>query len=265
VRIGVVSKVHLLLSNSELASGEGRKCRHQARRRTVAKAGDEIVNPVTGHRNIFRKTAQDTDGKLLQVDWIGRPGWKAGPRHVHPYQEERFKVVSGTLGSHVEGVERIHRAGEEAVVPAEAKHTVWNAGDEEVHALVEFRPALRSETVLETLFGLAQDGKTNKAGVPSNPLQLSLIVHEYEDEIYLAQPPLAVQRVLFGALAFIGRLFGYRADYPYPYSRPGQERLLRSEGERASAVSRMMPVGVVVAIVLVVLVLLLLFLSRRSR
>jgi hypothetical protein len=42
----------------------------------MAKAGDEIVNPVTGHRIFFRKTAQDTDGELLQMDWIGRPGWK---------------------------------------------------------------------------------------------------------------------------------------------------------------------------------------------
>jgi hypothetical protein len=49
VRLGAVCKVNLLLSSSELASGERRKSRHHARRRTVAKAGDEIVNPVTGH------------------------------------------------------------------------------------------------------------------------------------------------------------------------------------------------------------------------
>ena len=83
------------------------------------------------------------------------------------------------------------------VGPAGVKHTVWNAGEEEVHALVEFRPAsLRSEIMLETVFGLAQDGKLSKAGIPSNPLRLALIVHDYEDQIYLSQPPLAVQRVL---------------------------------------------------------------------
>ena len=234
----------------------------------MAKAGDEIVNPVTGHRIIFRKTTQDTDGELLQMDWIGRPGWKAGPVHVHSYQEETFEVLSGTLGSHVAGVERSHKPGDEVVVvPAGVKHTAWNESDEEeVHALVEFRPAsVRSETMLETVFGLGQDGKLSKAGIPSNPFRLALIVHDYEDQIYLGQPPLAVQRAIFGPLASIGRLLGYRAEYPYPYGRPVQEEeRLGSEGERAaSAASRIMPGGVVVATGIAVLALLLL--RRRSR
>ncbi len=231
----------------------------------MARAGDEIVNPVTGHRIIFRKTTQDTDGELLQMDWIGGPGWKAGPVHVHSFQEERFAVLSGALGSHVAGVERTHKAGDEVVVvPAGVKHSVWNAGEEEVHALVEFRPAsLRSETMLETVFGLAQDGKLSKAGIPSNPFRLALIVHDYEDQIYLAQPPLAVQRVLFGALAKVGRLLGYRAEYPYPYGRSVQEERLGSDGERVSAASRMRIEGVVVATAIAVLAFLLL--RRRSR
>ncbi len=32
----------------------------------MAKAGGELVNPVTGLRTVFRKTAQDTSGELLQ-------------------------------------------------------------------------------------------------------------------------------------------------------------------------------------------------------
>ena len=231
----------------------------------MAKAGDEIVNPVTGHRIIFRKTTQDTNGELLQMDWIGRPGWKAGPVHVHSFQEERFQVLSGTLGSHVAGVERTHKPGDEVVVvPPGTKHTVWNEGEEEeVHALVEFRPAsLRSETMLETVFGLAQDGKLSKAGIPRNPFRLALIVHDYEDQIYLGQPPLVVQRVLFGSLASIGRLFGYRAEYPYPYGNQGEESL-RTEGESVTAPSGARTGAVVVGTVLVFLVPFLL--RRRSQ
>ena len=229
----------------------------------MAKAGDEIVNSVTGHRIIFRKTTQDTDGELLQMDWIGRPGWRAGPVHVHSFQEERFEVLSGTLGSHVAGVERTHKPGEEVVVPAGTTHTAWNAGEEEVHALVELRPAsVRSETMLETVFGLAQDGKLSKVGIPANPFRLALIVHDYEDQIYLAQPPLAVQRALFGALAKVGRRLGYRAEYPYPYGDRGEESL-RIEGERASAPSGAWTGAVVV--VGAILVFLTSFLLRRRR
>src|SRR5215217_4068074 len=239
------------------------------RRSIMARAGDEIVDPNTGERLIFRKTAKETDGELLQLDWIGKAGWKAGPLHVHRYQEERFEVISGTLGSHVAGVERIHEVGEVVVAPAGSVHTVWNAGgeEEEVHSLVEFRPALRTETVFETVAGLAQDGKTNKAGIPKNPLRLALIVHDYEDEFYLAQPPLFVQRVIFGVLAEVGRLLGYRAEYPYPYADRGEEPS-PSEGEQgvsARSGTRRGALGVTAIIVAFLVTFLLWQRTRRGR
>jgi quercetin dioxygenase-like cupin family protein len=185
----------------------------------MAKAGDELVNPVTGLRTKFRKTAQDTSGELLQVDWIGEPGWTTGPDHVHPQQEERFEVLSGKLGLRVEGVERVHGAGDVIVAPAGSTHAAWNAGDDEVHVLVDFRPALRTEIAFETLARLARDGKTNSAGAPANPLRFALILREFEEEIYFVWPPLAVQRVILGALARVARLLGYQAEYPYHYAR----------------------------------------------
>ena len=189
----------------------------------MAKSGDELVNPVTGLRTVFRKTARETSGELLQVDWIGEPGWTTGPDHVHPRQEERFEVLSGKLGLRVEGAEHVLGEGEVIVAPAGSAHAAWNASsDNEVHALIDFRPALRTETAFETLAGLARDGKTNRAGVPKNPLQLALILREFEKEIYFVRPPLVVQRVILGALAFIGRLLGYRAEYHYPYARQSE-------------------------------------------
>jgi quercetin dioxygenase-like cupin family protein len=188
----------------------------------MAKAGDELLNPVTGLRTVFRKTAAETSGELLQVDWIGEPSWTTGPDHIHPRQEERFEVLSGRLGLRADGIERVHGAGDVIVVSAGSPHAAWNAGDDEVHVLVDFRPALRTETAFETLAGLARDGKTNRAGVPKNPLQLALILREFEKEIYFVRPPLAIQRVILGALAFVGRLLGYRAEYPYPYVRQSE-------------------------------------------
>ncbi len=193
----------------------------------MAKAGDELVNPVTGLRTVFRKTAQETNGELLQVDWIGEPGWTTGPDHVHPLQEERFEVLSGRLGLRVEGVERVLGEGEALTAPVGSAHAAWNAGEGEVHALVDFRPALRTETAFETLAGLARDGKTNGAGMPRNPLLLALVLRHFEDEIYFVRPPLAVQRVVFGVLARVARLLGYRAEYPYSYPYAGRSETPR--------------------------------------
>ena len=42
--------------------------------------------------------------------------------------------------------------------------------------------------------------------------------NEHFNEGYLTKPPLLVQKVMFGVLAPVGRLLGYKANYP-KYSR----------------------------------------------
>ena len=133
----------------------------------MARAGDELVNPVTGLRTVFRKTARETGGELLQVDWIGEPGWSTGPDHIHPRQEEQFEVISGKLGLRVEGIERIHGAGEVIVAAAGSAHAAWHASsDDEVHVLVDFRPALRTEIAFETLARLRATGRPTRREPP---------------------------------------------------------------------------------------------------
>jgi quercetin dioxygenase-like cupin family protein len=195
----------------------------------VAAPGNELVNPATGLRTVFRATAESTSGELLQVDWIGEPGWTTGPDHVHRLQAERFEVLSGNLGLRVDGVDGVYGPGEVIVAAAGSPHAAWNAGDERVHVLVDFRPALRTEVAFETLAGLARDGKTTKAGVPKNPFRAALLLRHFEDEIYFVRPPLPVQRVIFGALAATARLLGYRAEYPYAYETDLETRTARAE------------------------------------
>jgi quercetin dioxygenase-like cupin family protein len=186
----------------------------------MARSGEELINPATGLRTVFRQTAAETGGDLLQVDWIGAPGWTTGPDHVHPLQAERFEVISGELGLRVDGVERTLLVGEAIEAPAGAHHAAWNAGADEVHALVDFRPALRTEIAFESLAGLARDGKTTKAGIPKNPLLAALLLRHFEDEIYFVRPPLALQRLLLTPLAGLARLLGYRPQYPYRHGEP---------------------------------------------
>jgi hypothetical protein len=44
-----------------------------------------------------------------------------------------------------------------------------------------------------------------------NPLQLAVVMSEYQNEVRGARPPFALQRVMFGLLAPVGRALGYRA------------------------------------------------------
>jgi len=180
----------------------------------MARAGEEIYNPVQDDRMVFRKTTQDTDGELLRADLFVSPRG-GNPLHVHPLQEEYFKAVSGTLGVRVGDEHRSLSDGEEAVVPPGIPHRWWNeSDDEEAHVLIELRPALNTETFFETAYGLARDGKTDEKGAP-NLLQQAVTLNGLnKGEIYLAWPPVPVQKALLAALSPVGRMLGYEDRYP---------------------------------------------------
>jgi quercetin dioxygenase-like cupin family protein len=182
----------------------------------MARAGDIIEHPITGEKLIFRKTAQDTGGELLQGELIIKPHGFVAAAHIHLLQEERFEVISGMIRLRMNGIEKDLQKGEIMIVPSGTPHLWWNASDLEARVLIDLRPALRTEEFFETFFGLAQAGKVNqKTGLP-NPLILALIMREFKEEICLAQPPLPVQTVLFSVLGSIGRLCGYQGRYDYP-------------------------------------------------
>jgi hypothetical protein len=67
--------------------------------------------------------------------------------------------------------------------------------------------------MIETVFGLARLGHTNRMGIP-HALQLALFALKFSDVIEFRSPPPAVQRTLFRALAPIARWRSYRATYP---------------------------------------------------
>ena len=183
----------------------------------MARAGETIDNAVTGERMTWRRVAADTDGRLVVGEMVLPPGGFVTAEHVHPNQEERYQVLAGSLTVRIDGLERVAHAGDRVVVPAGRPHVWWNAGAEDVRFVCEVEPALRFEAFLETLFGLASDGKTDRKGMP-NPLQVAVMLQGYRDELRLARPSPAIQRLLFGPLAIVGRLGGYRPSYPR-YSR----------------------------------------------
>jgi hypothetical protein len=110
------------------------------------------------------------------------------------------------------------QVGETVIVPAGTPHAWWNAGDDEIAARVEFRPALDAETFFETFFGLAEDGKVNAKGMPKL-LQLMVLGRAYRREMRLPRPMSTIIGPLAFALAPVGRALGYRARYER-YSRP---------------------------------------------
>lgn len=183
-----------------------------------------LVHPITGERIVFRKRSADTGGELMEMTLLLAPGGFIAAQHVHPNQEERFEVAGAEVMFKVAGKERLYRPGEVAVVPAGTPHVWWNPSAIEAATLVQFRPALDTETFFETFFGLARDGKVGKNGLP-NLFQMSVLARTYKREMALPAPAQWVLGPLTMVLAPLGRAMGYRGRYDR-YSGPerGPER-----------------------------------------
>ena len=178
----------------------------------MIRKGQTVANPVTGETLIFHETSADTDGAYCRFETIVRPGGTVAAAHVHPYQTERFDVSTGTLGVKAGRHKAELGAGESVEIQPGTPHTFWNAGEGELRFVAEVSPALGFESLIETMFGLAADGKTNRKGMP-NPLRLAVIANHHFDTVRLPLVPAALQKAALACGAPLGRLLGYAPVY----------------------------------------------------
>jgi quercetin dioxygenase-like cupin family protein len=178
----------------------------------MIRTGDTIHNPVTGERITFLATSADTDGEAVVIETVVQPDGCVAAAHVHPSQSERFAVKSGTLGLKTGRKKHTLGPGQFITVESGTAHRFWNAGDEPVTFVCEIRPALQFESLLETMFALAADGKTNRKGMP-NLLRLAVIANAHFDTVRLPFPPSWLQRAGLVLGAPVGRLLGFQPRY----------------------------------------------------
>jgi mannose-6-phosphate isomerase-like protein (cupin superfamily) len=175
----------------------------------MARTGEVIRNPATGETVTFLVTTADSDGRFLRLEMTGEK--VTALMHQHPRLGERWELREGSVHFEVGGVEQLLEAPAELSIPPGTPHRFWS--DTPLRTVVTQEPAGRFEEFMETIYALAAAGKTDSKGRP-NPLRAAVIAREHLDDYALPWPPVAVQRVLFAALAPLGRLLGYRAHYP---------------------------------------------------
>lgn len=172
----------------------------------MANAGDVIYNPTTGQRLRFLATEAETHGDLFRAEGIFPPGAFAGVEHVHPHQDEHFDVVAGRAAFRLDGRERTIEAGHAIDVPAGTPHTFWNAGEDEMRVIFEFRPGLADTArFYEVYFGFAQEGRVNAKGMPAL-LDVATVWPDTAGHAVLAKPPAWIQHALFRALRPAARI-----------------------------------------------------------
>ncbi|GGP65877.1 MULTISPECIES: cupin domain-containing protein [Streptomyces] len=186
--------------------------------------GEAYYNPLCREKLVIRTPAASTKGERAVMDMYVEPGGFAAGYHTHPYSSERFILVRGELRVHVAGRDIVlDKLGQSVLVPPGTVHR-WFAHSEteETFVVVELnnRADRFEQLICRQLFGLAQDGKTNKEGRP-NMLQSAVTMSEFSDVLRFTDRPWPVQRVINGVLSPVARLLGYQGCNPeYLERRP---------------------------------------------
>jgi mannose-6-phosphate isomerase-like protein (cupin superfamily) len=169
-------------------------------------AGHTFENPISKER--FTSTACGADRLCLEVrvppDMI-RP-----PVHVHRHQQESFQVIDGRVTVRAGRDQHILGPGDRLTVAAGTAHTFWNSGDSDVTLQAEFRPPGNMMSFFETFCGMAAEGRCGSDGGPPF-LQIAASARDWD--MYIAGPPVPLQKLLFAALRPVARRRGYRSSY----------------------------------------------------
>lgn len=167
-----------------------------------------IYNPLIGDTVTFLETAAETGGKHCRVQ-VALPAGGGNGLHYHTTFSEYFTVTNGTLNVQVGKEKLALKAGQSYLVKENAIHRFYNESAETVAFECVIAPARQFEQLLRVVYGLANDKKVHlKSGIPKNLFYTGIVFQMGES--YLPGMPVWLQKGLFGTLAAIGTLLGYK-------------------------------------------------------
>ncbi len=166
---------------------------------------------VTGDRIEILNSPLHGDSGPLVFRCVLRPGAIGSPLHAHRALVERFETVSGELFMDFPGrsVRRL-AIGERLDIAAGAFHGFRNPGRHAVEFQSVIEPGENFEKFLRVMYGLANDGRTDGKGSPSDLRSLALALG-YAD-IVLPVVPFWVQGPILRTLSGMARSVGLEEE-----------------------------------------------------
>ncbi len=157
----------------------------------------------------IKKTAADTNGEALELEWEVFPGHQGTPVHTHPHASESYRVLEGEMEVYVDGEWSTLSAGESATVEKGIPHTFRNLSETTARVRNIHSPAFNMQDYFEELETLVHSGALNPPDIDLKAiLHLSLLMTLYPQEIRQVVPPPPVVSLL----AFIARILGYKQN-----------------------------------------------------
>ena len=136
----------------------------------------KIINPVIKDTITFVQTSEESNGRVTELELTLMPNGNNFP-HYHKTLTETFKAIEGPLGLKLKGDKiKILQPSETYTVPVNEVHSFFNPGNTEIRFNALLTPGHQGfENSLRILYGLAEDGLTNKRSVPKSLQHIAVI------------------------------------------------------------------------------------------
>ncbi|WP_159799760.1 cupin domain-containing protein [Flavobacterium sp. MK4S-17] len=134
-------------------------------------------NSLNGEYTQIIESAAQTNGEysLLEVQLMPGGG---NPLHYHTRFTEEFTAIKGKLGIQYQEKVLHLSPGHSCLIPIGKEHRFFNDTDEPIIFRITLRKGQPGfENFIKVLFGLVNDGKTNKKFIPKNPFYAALLLH----------------------------------------------------------------------------------------
>lgn len=132
-------------------------------------------NPLIKDKVTVLKDHRETGGEYLLVEVELAVGGGNG-LHYHLDFDEEFMAVEGMLGVELGKRKLTLEPGQSAIAPRMQVHRFFNPGNTPIRFQVKLTPASRFIEGLSIAYGLAEDGFTNKKGIPKNFDHLAVLL-----------------------------------------------------------------------------------------
>lgn len=136
----------------------------------------KIINSVIKDTITFIQTSDETDGATSELELTLMPKGGNFP-HYHKAFTETFTAIEGSLGLKLDGnIHKILQVNESYTVFPNQVHSFFNPEDKEIRFNIKITPGhVGFENSLRILYGLAEDGLTNKKSIPKSVNHVAII------------------------------------------------------------------------------------------
>ncbi len=164
---------------------------------------------------IITTSGSENGGAMTEFEGKDEPGI-GPPMHIHFLQEEKIKVLKGSMRVKSDSEEFSMKAGDERIFAAGVAHQFWNDGKEQNHYAGYLKPSYNWEYIIERVYDSANASNDIKPA----PFDAAFLLTRYKSEIDLLVIPKPVKMFVFPVLYLLGMLLGKFNKYkgaPAPF------------------------------------------------